>query len=267
VIIAGTGFVAGATVSFGGVPAAGVTVVSGTTITAQTPAHVSGSVDVVVTNPDSLSGTLVKGFAYTFLADGFDKSGLDTSLWNRTLFTTTSQNTTIPVGDSNNQLVIGPLLKKTGVNYNGVSSISTFDFTGSYSFIQLVQGPATSTQVQAQLSLGSSDKNWYQLGIQGGTLKCVKTISSNSTTLFSTAYNSTNHQFLRIRHDSSTGNVVFETAPNNGGDPGAWTQIYAEAWNSSIALTTIMFEIKAGTIQSESSPGSIIFDSFTAAKF
>ncbi|HEV2116610.1 MAG TPA: IPT/TIG domain-containing protein, partial [Terriglobales bacterium] len=65
VTISGTNFAAGAVVTFGGTPATNVTVVSGTSITATTPAHAAGTVNVVVTNSDSQSGTLTSGFTYT----------------------------------------------------------------------------------------------------------------------------------------------------------------------------------------------------------
>jgi acid phosphatase len=64
VTISGTGFAAGATVSFGGTAASSVTVVGSTTITALTPAHVSGAVDVQVTNPNSENAVRVSGFTY-----------------------------------------------------------------------------------------------------------------------------------------------------------------------------------------------------------
>src|SRR5712671_1838334 len=48
--VAGTGFLPGATVTMGGV-AATVTGVTSTEITATTPLHEQGTVDVVVTNP------------------------------------------------------------------------------------------------------------------------------------------------------------------------------------------------------------------------
>jgi hypothetical protein len=64
VTITGTGFVAGATVSLGGTAATGVTVVNATTITATTPAHSAGAVNVTVTNPDSQSGTCTGCFTY-----------------------------------------------------------------------------------------------------------------------------------------------------------------------------------------------------------
>ena len=65
VSIGGTGFVAGAVVSFGGGAATGVTVVSGALITCTTPPHSAGAVDVTVTNVDLTTGTLTSGFTYT----------------------------------------------------------------------------------------------------------------------------------------------------------------------------------------------------------
>ncbi len=65
VTIAGTGFLAGATVKLGGTAATGVTVVNSTSITATTPAHAAGAVSVVVTNTDAQAGTLTNGYTYT----------------------------------------------------------------------------------------------------------------------------------------------------------------------------------------------------------
>src|SRR4030095_8362787 len=64
VTVSGSNFVTGATVTFGGTAATHVTVVNATTITATTPAHATGAVSVVVTNPDTQTGTLANGFTY-----------------------------------------------------------------------------------------------------------------------------------------------------------------------------------------------------------
>ena len=53
VTITGTGFVTGATVKLGGTAATSREVVSTTSITATTPAHAAGAVNVVVTNSDA----------------------------------------------------------------------------------------------------------------------------------------------------------------------------------------------------------------------
>lgn len=62
--ISGSGFTSSATVSFGGTTAVDIVVVDSNTITCVTPSHAVGVVDVVVTNPTGVSGTLVGGFTY-----------------------------------------------------------------------------------------------------------------------------------------------------------------------------------------------------------
>jgi hypothetical protein len=62
--IAGTGFQSGATVTFGGNAATNVTIVSSNSITATTPPHATGTVNVTVTNPNGQSATLVSGYTY-----------------------------------------------------------------------------------------------------------------------------------------------------------------------------------------------------------
>jgi hypothetical protein len=64
VTISGTGFASGATVTFDGAAAGSVNVVGSTTITAVTPAHAGGAVNVVVTNPGGEAGTKNSGFTY-----------------------------------------------------------------------------------------------------------------------------------------------------------------------------------------------------------
>jgi hypothetical protein len=61
--VIGTGFLAGAGLTLDGV-AATVTSVASTVITATTPAHGAGRVDVVVTNPGGQSRTLSGGYTY-----------------------------------------------------------------------------------------------------------------------------------------------------------------------------------------------------------
>ncbi len=64
VTITGTKFAAGAAVTFGGKTATNVVVVSGTQISATTPAGSAGAVTVTVTNSGALSGNLANGFSY-----------------------------------------------------------------------------------------------------------------------------------------------------------------------------------------------------------
>ncbi len=72
VTIVGAGFIPGTTVSFGYVPATvgykratQVVIQSSTVMQVTTPPHPSGTVDLVVSNPDGSSATLTNAFTYT----------------------------------------------------------------------------------------------------------------------------------------------------------------------------------------------------------
>ncbi|MFJ1270235.1 IPT/TIG domain-containing protein, partial [Legionella lytica] len=67
ITLTGSGFIPGMSVTLGGTAATNVTVVNSTTLTAVTPAHASGAVNVVATNTVG-SATLTGGFTYVTLA-------------------------------------------------------------------------------------------------------------------------------------------------------------------------------------------------------
>ncbi len=64
ITITGSGFVSGATVNIGFVPATKVVVVNANTITAVTPAHAAGAANVMVVNPDGSQANLAGGFTF-----------------------------------------------------------------------------------------------------------------------------------------------------------------------------------------------------------
>jgi hypothetical protein len=66
VVLTGSGFFAGAAVTFGGIPATDVAVLDSTStrLRVVTPAHAAGTVDVVVTNADGRSATLAGGYVF-----------------------------------------------------------------------------------------------------------------------------------------------------------------------------------------------------------
>jgi glucose/arabinose dehydrogenase len=67
VVITGTGFLTGVTVSFGGVeaPSASILDSSGTRLLVETPAHAAGAVEVVVTNTDERRASLPGAYVFT----------------------------------------------------------------------------------------------------------------------------------------------------------------------------------------------------------
>jgi pimeloyl-ACP methyl ester carboxylesterase len=68
VVVTGSGFQSGATVAFGGTPAASTTFINSTRLVVVTPAHTLGTVDVAVMNPGN-SGSATKAGAFVFLCE------------------------------------------------------------------------------------------------------------------------------------------------------------------------------------------------------
>ncbi|HKY43050.1 MAG TPA: IPT/TIG domain-containing protein [Pyrinomonadaceae bacterium] len=272
VTITGTGFLSGATVTIGGTAATNVSVVSSTSITATTPAHAAGTVDVVVTNTDSQNATLTNGFTYStsetvLVSDDFNDNSLDTNKWvNNNLFSGFT-NTNVPIAETSQRLEIGPLLQNvSGSSYRGIRTVNSYNFTGGYTYVELVQAAASNTSADSMFTVGNSVTAYYRIFTEAGNLIGQRNIGGTKTTLFSITYDLTNHRFLRIRHDSSTNSVTLDTAPGNSGTPGTWTQRYTETWNSNISTSGILFEVKGGTFQVEANaPGKVIFDNFHAA--
>src|SRR5205085_9189606 len=73
ITVNGGGFQSGATITLGGSAATNVVFVSSTKLTAKTPAHAAGFVNVVVTNPNTTINTLVNGYKY--VSQQFDANG------------------------------------------------------------------------------------------------------------------------------------------------------------------------------------------------
>jgi hypothetical protein len=251
VTIAGTAFQNGATVRFGGVAATNIQVLSSTTITATTPAHTAGAVDVSVTNPNGQSGTLSGGFTYAsipanvLLADDFNDNCLNTLTWTASDLFSGFIDLAVPLSETAHQLEIGPLLLNvSGSHYRGIRSVNSYDFSGASAYVELVQPAEQAGTADAMFTVGSDVDHYYRIFVNGGSLLGHRKVDGVRTTIFHLPYDPVNHRYLRIRHDSTTNSVVIETAPSSGSGPGSWTVRSTEPWNSSIPLATTRFELK-----------------------
>jgi len=208
------------------------------------------------------------GSPTVLLADDFSSASVDTGKWVPGSLFSGLTDTGVPIGTPNQQLTIGPLMQNaSGSHYNGIRSVSSYNFAGAYCYVEVKLPPAAATLADAMFTIGYDGNNFYRMFIEGGNLVLQKKIQGAKTILLTTPYDGTNFKFLRIRHDSTTGNAVFETAPDSAGSPGTWVANYSEPWNTSwVPVGAIQFELKAGTWQPESgAPGSVVFDNFMAA--
>jgi hypothetical protein len=209
--ITGSRFASGATVSLGGSLTTNVTVLSSFSIIATTAAHSAGTVNVVVTNPDGQSGTFANAYTYSaapppqtgMLADDFNDNLLDTAKWNPNSLFSGYIDLNIPISETGQRLEIGPLLLNAlDSHYRGIRSVNTYDFSGAYCYVELVQPPSSTTKADAMFTVGNDVNNYYRLYVSEGMLYGLRKIGGGKTTLFSLPYDPVNHRFLRF---SATG--------------------------------------------------------------
>lgn len=127
VTLTGTHFTAGATaVTFGGSSATGVTVLSATSLTATTPAHTAGPVNVRVTTPGGYA-TLTNGYTYAVPSSNASLSGLALSAGTLSpAFTTGNTSYTAAVNDMVASITVTPTLADANatVTVNGAPASS-----------------------------------------------------------------------------------------------------------------------------------------------
>ena len=151
------------------------------------------------------------------LADDFNDNSLDGSKWSVSQITG-STDPNIQVAETSQQLRVGPLLQNTsGFHFNGVVSNLGYDFTNASAYLQVVTPPPGTSMSELRLSVAGANlpaANVYRFIIAGPNLKLQKVIGGAAVNVIAPfAYNATTMKFLRIRHDASSGNVLFETAP------------------------------------------------------
>ena len=174
------------------------------------------------------------------LQDFFNDDCIDTSKWTANDLFTGFSDLSVPINQTSQRLEIGPLLQATsGSHYRGIRSQNSYDFTGAFAQVELVEPASAATKADAMFTVGYSVDNLYRFYVSEGVLIGQKKIGGIKTTFLTLSYDPTNHRFLRIRHDATTNRVVFETAPAAGRGIGTFTERYSETWNSAVQLTTI----------------------------
>ncbi|HKY29503.1 MAG TPA: phospholipase D-like domain-containing protein [Pyrinomonadaceae bacterium] len=263
----------------------------GGTSTAQSPSHTyqqPGTFIAQVTVTDDMGATAnalvtvqvdAQGGETVLLADDFNDNSLDTAKWTKGQLTGSSDSN-IQVTEASQRLAVGPLLQNTsGFHFNGIINKSAVDFNGAYVYVQVVTPPPAGATSELRLSVAGSNSpssNLYRFIIIGANLKLQRVIGGTAANVIAPlAYNATSMKFLRIRHDSATGNVVFETAPASASDanlPGAWSVRHQEPWvnwngSSGVNLSGVRFEIRIGTATADPVPSGILaVDNFRAAR-
>jgi endonuclease/exonuclease/phosphatase family metal-dependent hydrolase len=203
----------------------------------------------------------------TLFADSF--TAFDSTMWPTRVITGT-QDSTIRLAVSNGRLRIGDLKSATtGTHYYGVSTAGFNLAANGCASVQLAQSTNLSTMAYSMFAVVKDTKNLYRWYQAGNDLVIEKKVGDVKTTLATLQYTVADHQYLRIRKaaNAATGttDVVFETAVDNAGVPGVWTERVRDVWDAAIGTTALKVELKAGTSAAEVMPGSVYWDNVRVA--
>ncbi len=233
--------------------------------TATAPAVTPTPTTPVVTPPVTITPTVTA--PTTLFADRFD--AFDATQW-PTRVVSGTQDATIPVAVAGGQLQIGALKETlSGAHYNGLSSPAFNLSSNGCASVQLTEALNLATSAYAMFAVVRDTNNLYRWYQSGDALIAESKIGGVKKVLVDLPYSAAAHQFLRIRKATNvatgTQDVVFETAPNTNGVPGAYTERYRNTWAGAVNASGLKVEIKAGTSGAVVGAGTATWDNVLMA--
>src|SRR5919106_3982744 len=122
---------------------------------------VVGSICTLLTFPRALAAPIV--------SDNFNDNSIDTAKWNPNDLFSGFTNTNVPIAETSQQLEIGPLLQNvSGSSYRGIRTVNSYNFTGGYTYVELVQAAASNTAADSMFTVGNSVTAYYRIFVEAG---------------------------------------------------------------------------------------------------
>jgi hypothetical protein len=187
------------------------------------------------------------------LNDHFNDNSTDQSLWNIGTLQSGIMDTGLQVNETDDRLEILPRSSFDGLAYNGYVSSAGYDLTGRQVSVSVASGPLNAGE-EMVFSAGPDSENLYQFSIQGDALYAVERMNGASSSYYLGAFDVSANQYLRIRHDTSTGAIYWESSR----DRVLWRTNRSSM--PQFALTAVKVELVAGTFGSVASPAVLAFD-------
>jgi hypothetical protein len=177
------------------------------------------------------------------LEDNFNDNSINTLLW-------TSGSYSGTVAESGSRLTLTPTNNTVGDGCE-LTSVNTYNFTGSSVFVKIVQvtSGSVNTSLRVMATAGTSEVLMYT---ESGTLYLAKIVSSSQTNLASVAYNSSTMLWWRIRE--SGGTTYWDTSA----DGKSWTNRHSVA--NPITMTAAKVSLSVYEWEAVNPAGSAIFD-------
>ncbi|HEX2910395.1 MAG TPA: hypothetical protein VH186_06270 [Chloroflexia bacterium] len=185
------------------------------------------------------------------LQDTFDDNSINTTIWTTELAANASE-----VVETSQQLQIS---HTAASEYNQFTSLNYYNLAGTATITQLVNaGNQALTSHEAILGIfwneTQNDKLW--ITVSGGNIKLFKRVAGGSNTQVGSnvTYNSSTHNWFRIREASGTLYADYST------DGASWTNLWSIVnWT---ANTIVRAFLQSGNWQAEASGSFAYFDNF-----
>jgi len=203
------------------------------------------------------------------LSDDFGDNSRDTAKWNVSQFYSTAA-TNGTVSEVNARLEVTPTASLSGNNFNGYVSVGDFSLWGNSTYCKISATGAITSSQQAYLAFGPNENYCYMAFLDGGTgqLNLLKWVNGSYSSTGNTAYDSSAHAWVRLRHDAVTNTVKLDVAPSSASNPpasGDWSNLYSAAWDGNVPAVRGKVALGTGTFGSVASPVTVYFDGVNSA--
>lgn len=182
------------------------------------------------------------------LTDYFQATSLNTGLWSQF----TGGSATFTYATSGAQ--VNYPASSTSSTDGDLSSLTTYDLTASYVYLNVKTVPSAATSADAFLRVAQNSTNWYRWVYEGGTLFAQKQIAGVTVSVFSVAYNASTHAWWRIIEAGGT--ISWDTSV----DGSSWTN--RATFLNTLTLTAMTALIAGVCFQNETNPGIFKWSNF-----
>lgn len=183
------------------------------------------------------------------LADDFESDALSPATWS---VIDPSAPTTVQDTGGELAIAIAPMTKTV----NGIRSVASFDLTGGEARTELVAPPFAVAGVTAGMFVFLDDLNYYVIEVENGTMM-LRTLTQNAPDELVVSFDAVADRFWRIRHDSATDQISFETGP----DPSSW--VVKRTVPVTVPLAELRAQYLGGSYKATiAAPGTAQFDNF-----
>jgi hypothetical protein len=189
------------------------------------------------------------------LSDYFNDDVLSFTKWKLGSLTggATSTDEQVEVSQSDGKLQIQPRSSLSARSYYGVITRSPIDMTSAFARVEVLQ--VTNGSANTIFAIGWDSDNWYGFVFESGKLYMQSKINGRKNSV-NIPYSFGQHRFWRLRHDTSSDQLVWETSA----DGQVWT--IRRTITPESPLSNVRIYLGAGTYLPETVPGFAIFDNF-----